>query len=300
MVLARSERLGRQARISRKARQFDLVALVRLLKRDGFDARDIFIESNPDGGSGATLIERVTFDPGRARRVTIVVNMGLLGSTSPLPSYFLQLIDKAEDPDAYEAFIHYFDNVVLRELVNAIAPDEDVRLWGERDVTKRSYFGMMGVNSVTTLAQIFRWYFPELRSLVRRHAFKRSTAAHAFRTGVSHLDGTGVVGRLYESDAEGFMVELFAEDEVNGTGQAWPHLVRERLEKHVLPRLDVVRMPMTVALTVLTHESWAKLQFEGYLGWERVVADSEGGHRMLIFSGFTGIAAAGREAHVHS
>lgn len=275
-------------------------ALIRLLHRTGFAREDIYIESNPDSASAGSLVEQVIFEGSPARRVTVLVNMGLLGSGSPLPSYFARLIEQATDPEPFEDFIHYFDNILLRQMVDAVMPEDDTSLWGDRAQTKQSYFGMLGLNSVATLGQVFTWYFPDLGSLVRRHSFRRSTSAHAFRTGVSSLDGSGVVGRHYESDAEGFIVELFAEEEANSSGAAWPHVVRERLNDRVLPQLHGVRMPMTVALTVLSHESWVKLQHQGYLGYERVVAEQEGGHRMLIFSDFTGMAKPGKRADVHS
>lgn len=279
-----------QDRIRRRARDFDLPALLRVLKRCGYADDEVFIESNPESTSGPSLVEDIVFELRPMRRVCVLVNMGLLGSSSPLPSYFFRLIEGATEPEPFEDFIHYFDNVLLRNRAKAVMPEEDIELWGEKGRTKASYFGMLGPGSVATLSQVITWYFPELGCQVHRRAFHQTTSAHACRTGISRLDGSGVVGKHYSSEAEGFGVELFVDEERTGNGRSWPHLVRQRLHQQVLPLLAGARMPLTVMLNVLSHDTWVKLQHEGYLGFERVVAEEPGAHRMRIYTGFTGIA----------
>lgn len=291
MVAAREADMSFQRRVKRRAREFDLPPLVRLLRRRGYSLEEIFVESNAEQGAEPTLVHDVSFENAPRRRAFITVNMGLLGSSSPLPSYFFELMEKATNPEPFEDFIHYFDNVVLRELVRSVTPEDDHQLSGAPAQTKASYFGMLGPGSVATLRQVFAWYYPELGVDVRRHAFRQSTSAHACRTGISRLDGTGVVGKHYRSEAEGFRIELFSEEERTDDGRSWPHLVKQRLETKVLPLLRGTSIPLKVALNVLSHETWAKLRHEGYLGFERVMADEAGGHRMRIFSGFTGVAA---------
>jgi hypothetical protein len=283
-----------QRQVKRRAREFDLPALVRLLRRGGYLLDEIFVESNAEQGGGPTLVHDVAFESAPRRRAFIIVNMGLLGSSSPLPSYFFELMEKATNPEPFEDFIHYFDNVLLRELVRSVAPEDDHQLSGTPAETKASYFGMLGPGSVATLTQVFGWYFPELGVDVCRHAFRQSTSAHACRTSISRLDGSGVIGKHYRSEAEGFRIELFCEEERTDDGGSWPDLVKLRLETKVLPLLGGARIPLKVALNVLAHETWAKLRREGHLGFERVMADEAGGHRMRIFSGFTGVAAPQR------
>lgn len=279
-----------EGRVSRRARDFDLPALWRLLRSRGYEPADIYIESNPESTSGRSLVEKVEFESRPMRSAVIVVNMGLLGSSSPLPSYFFRLIEGAMAPEPFEDFIHFFDNVLLRQRLKAVMPEDDQPLWGDKSQTKSSYFGMLGPGSVATLTQVIAWYFPELGCRVHRRSFHRTTSAHACRTGISRLDGSGVVGKHYSSEAEGFSVELFTEEESTDNGRSWPHLVRQRLHASVLPLLRGARMPLTVMLNVLSHDTWVLLRHEGYLGFERVVAEEPGAHRMRIYTGFTGVA----------
>lgn len=277
-----------QQRVVRSARRFDLPALIRLLTRNGYDRDAIYLESNPDASSGAALVEAVEFAAEAPGRVTILVNMGLLGSSSPLPSYFFRLIEQADDPQPFEDFIHFFDNILLRQLVAAVMPEEDHALWGPPGAIKTSYFGMLGPGSVATLAQVVAWSFPELQARVTRRGFNRESGAHACRTGLSRLDGSGVVGRHYRSEAEGFAVELYVEEERTSAGRSWPDLLRQRLQAQLLPLLAPARIPLSVTLEVLAHDGWVRLQPGGHLGFQRVFAREPGRHRMLIYAGVTG------------
>lgn len=277
-----------ETRVRLRCQHFELLPLIRLLKRRGYHEQEIFLESYPDGDSGPALVRAVEFQPGPPRRVTIALNMGLLGSSSPLPSYFFRLMQGAAEPEPFEHFMHYFDNVLLRGLAKRLVPEEDEALWGPAGAMKASCFGMVGPASVATLAQVVAWMYPELPTRVRRRGFQRSTAAHACRTGISHLDGSGVVGRNYRFDAEGFAIDLYAEEEQDDAGREWAQLVRERLDRQLLPLLRGYEFSIHVVLHVDAHGRWALLRHGGHLGFERVRAKKPGAHRLVIYSGLTG------------
>lgn len=286
---------SRQARIERRAREFELGALLRLLGEEGYGHEDILLESNAESQAAAGVVEAVRFQE-NPRRVSVLVNMGLLGDQSLLPSYFQEIVERARDPQPFFDFIRFFDHALLENHARAVAPEEDERMYTDWSATKRSYFQMLGPGSVSTLAWLFQLYFPELRSSVSRHAFQSASARHALRAGHSRLDGTAVVGRVYDATTPGFSVDLCAEYEADGVGVAWPHVVRERLSRHLLPLLAPARVPLTVNLVVLSHASWARLSRTGFLGYERLAGDATAPHRILLFQGNTGDAGTAAAA----
>jgi hypothetical protein len=146
-------------------------------------------------------------------------------------------------------------------------------------------FHMLGVASSSTLHWLFGLYFPELRVEVKRRPFRSATSSHALRLGNSLLDGTSVVGRTYESDSPGFTVRLSSDEEVHSNGQSWPHLVRDRLEHHILPAISAFDVPLVVILRVTPHSSWAELSHAGYLGYERLRGEEDAGHQIVVFHG---------------
>ncbi len=272
-----------------KAQRFDLLALLSLLMSRGYAREQIVFESNAESSASEALVQAVRFKSVPSPTVTITLNFGLLAQDSLLPSYFFQVAEA--DPERFAAFIRFFDHELIDTFVAAVAPHLPGGLYRDYARVKRSYFRMLGVGSASTLHWLMAAYFPELRVLVSRAALRDSTTSHGFRAGMSSLDGTGILGQRYDTDAQGFGVRLFAEDETNDDGHTWAHVVRDRLRRAVLPLLQAFNVPLVVDLTVLSHASWASLDQQGYLGYERIRGDEEAGHRIVIFRGMTGVDA---------
>lgn len=275
------------ARIEAEASRFDLRALLRLLAAHGFERHDLRFRSHPEDVSSGALIHTVSFEPAPSRVVHIVLNLGLLGSNGLLPSYFAQVIEQARDAQPYYDFIHFFEHQLLSRYVCAVFPEDDRALFENYSRVKQLYARMLGFGSLSTLHWLFTQYFPELEVRVTRRAFAQATDAHAFQTGISRLDGTGILGRHYESVDEGFCVELFAQEESHDNGHAWPHLVRQRFREHVLPRLRGTNIPLTLVLNVLSHATWVQIHRDGYLGYERFQTPEASGHRIVVESLYT-------------
>jgi hypothetical protein len=276
------------ARIAARAREFDIGPLLRVLERNGFGREEVLYESNPEPVASGALIERVTFYGEPARSVTLTLNIGLLGPDALLPSYFLEIAEQAREPEALFDFLRFFDHRLIENALLALHPEMNPAMFADWDRTKGFYLKMIGLGSTSTLQWLFQLYFPELRAGVTRRPFRNSSTIHALRTGESKLDGTAVLGRVYESSAAGLRVELYAQEETDELGRAWPHVVRERLGETLLPLLAPFRLPLLVSLTVLVHQSWSRLTPAGYLGYERVRGEAESGHRIVIYEGNTG------------
>lgn len=279
---------SRLARIVERARDFDIGPLLKLLAKEGFSRNELLFESNPEQVASGTLVERVTFFGDPPATVMVTVNIGLLGPDPLVPSYFLELAEQAREPEALFDFLRFFDHRLIESALEALHPETDPRLYSDWDRTKGFYLRMIGLGSTSTLQWLFQLYFPELQVRVTRQPFRSASTIHALRTGESRLDGTAVLGRVYESSAAGLKVELAAEEETDALGRAWPHLVRARLGERLLPLLAPFRLPVLVSLMVLVHQSWSRLTPEGYLGYERVRGEAESGHRIVIYEGNTG------------
>jgi hypothetical protein len=288
-------RLDLERRIRRKARRFDLRVLVQLLVRSGYPRESILFQGNPEGGA-TSIVHDIEFRTRPLQTVLITVNLGFLGDSSLLPSYFVQEVEKSDDPDRFYDFIRFFDHRLVTNYLHGVYPEEDSVVYPDYSAVQRAFLRMGGFASVATLAWLGQVYFPELRVRVERGAFPQSTEMHAFRTGKTPLDGTSVIGRYYKSDAQGFTLVLVAEEETNARGRSWAAIVRKRMTERLLPVLAPFRFPLMVVLRVLRHASWAKLDLpseeeSGYLGYDRIRGDPDSGHTVVLFLGTTGTEA---------
>jgi hypothetical protein len=285
-------RLALEARIVREARRFELKPLVDLLSAKGYPREEVVFQGTREGTS-ANLVEAIRFEK-EPRIVVVTLNLGLLGDNTLLPSYFFQVIDKTPEPELFDDFVRFFDHRLIGNLLRALYPDEDGVLYRDWTEVLRSFFRMLGPGSVATLHWVAQRYFPDLGVEVARCAFVESSEAHAAVTGESLLDGSAILGRAYQSDTSGFGIDLFADEETNERGKAWPNIVKLRLNERVLPLLAPFRVPLRVRLTVRRHASWARVDVpfaaaRGYLGYERIEGDADSGHTTVIYRGMTGV-----------
>lgn len=279
-------------RVRARARDFSLKALLDLLAQRGYARETILFQGNAEGGA-TSLVHAIDFPRGGGMRVLITVNLGLLGDNSLLPSYFLREIEHSRDPERFYDFIRFFDHRLIENHVRAVWPEDDAHVYGDYGFVQSAFLKLAGFSSVSSLHWFVQLLFPELRVHVQRGAFSATTQSHAFRTGQSRLDGSSVIGRVYESQNQGFLVELITEEEVDDRGRSWAGVLRERLAQRLLPVLAPFRIPLAIVLRVLTHASWARLEAgpgrsDGYLGYDRIEAEAESGHSVVLFRGVAG------------
>ena len=280
---ARLQRI--RSKIVEQATRFEILPLIRVLKSVGYPFEDILWRSSRNTASMSAVIESVEFLPKSSGYVRVCLSRGLLGADGLLPSYFLRMVEKMPDPEPFYDFIHFFDHSLLREYVRALYPQLNSAVMGDWSKLKKSYLGMLGVSSESTLTWLFQLYFPELVVQVKREALAVTTDSYAFRTGQSMLDGTGVIGNEYASDASGFTVQMIAPEERNDTGQIWPHIVRKRLNSYVRPVLGQYRLNLNLNLLVSEHATWAGIQDSGFLGYDRIRGNTNSGLKVSVHSG---------------
>jgi hypothetical protein len=282
-----------EARIVREAQRFDIRPLIEVLLANNYAYEDILFESSHEGRS-ASVVKAVTFRRRPIRSVLITLEIGLLGDNSLLPSYFFHIAERMPDPAPFFDFLRFFDHRLIENLIVALHPERGGTYVSWRGVLG-SFFRMARPESPGTMHWLAQLYFPELRVAVARTPFENATDQHACRTGMSRLDGAGILGRVYVAQSTGLRVDLIAEDEVDLSGRAWSDIVLLRLQAQLLPLLAPFRIPLIVRLVVLAHASWAHVdapnaEEKGFLGYDRLRSNTEARHTTIMFHGTTGDA----------
>ena len=268
-----------------RAVDFDLLALLRALRLLGYGPDDIFFENSLDGPPSRSLVCSVRFEQAPVYRVVVGVNMGLMGPNGPLPSYFQRFAEGLLDRESFDLMIRFFDHLSLKNLFASLYPDYYSRYYDDWGAVRQSYMGICGLASIDRIHWLFSQYIPELPVHVRRATFKKTSDHHMARTGITRLDGTGIVGRGYQADAHGFQVRLHAELEKDSRGRSWAKIVSERFIEYVQPLLQVYNVEISLSLWIENHESWARLNQQGFLGYERIQEEYGAGHEVVLHDG---------------
>lgn len=285
---AASDLTPMEARIQAEATRFDLRPLLELLGKIGYGREAILFEST-ESGPAPSLVRGVRFSKSPIRTAIVSVHIGLLGDNTLLPSYFFYLIQQSADPTRFFDFLRFFDHRLIENFFAAVHPEiADAELsstgapvagrswlFGDYHGALRSFLRMAAPGSPSTLHWLVQLYFPEFRVRVLRQPFSDETDSHACRTGISRLDGSGILGRIYTTEVPGLLVDLIVEDEVDLSGREQADIVRERLDTRLLPLLATFRLALTVRLVVRWHSSAAhvddpKAIDKSFLGYNRL------------------------------
>src|SRR5437868_7074784 len=157
-----------EEQIAERIQDFDVPALFELLSQLGYTREEIEFRSHRSAAHQGQLLQSIEFIQ-KPRRVIITANLGLLTVQTPLPSFFFQQMDKL-DQDMMEAFIGFFDDLLLRERFRGLFPERDSSVlprWEEEE-SLVDRLTLLRLSSPSSLHWLFSKVFPEAEVLVRR------------------------------------------------------------------------------------------------------------------------------------
>lgn len=214
--------------IIERAREFDVIALLDLLRHAGYAPEDMVFKSHHSGASQSGLVARVEFRTDPVRQVEVTLNMGLLAADGLLPSYFQKVIDEGEiDEEAFTGFLHFFDHVLLQNFLASIYPEQNPQIYSDWERTKRSYVTLLGLRSTSTLHWIFQSVYPELAVSVDRVQIGREMTVMPAKLGSAKLGGPAALGATAQVPVAGCAatVRVDSAPDTNG-GQPFYMVVR--------------------------------------------------------------------------
>jgi len=249
--------------IARRAPEFELPALVALL-RARFPDRVLRFYSHPSLAFEPTPVRAVEFAPDCIR---ITLNLGLRSSTSPLPSYFLELFAHPRGGPALEGIVALADHRLLGDHADGLAPMASERLV-ERPVSlARCAFTLARPASPVTLGWLLRKVYPELEDTVRRAPHERRLPAPDARIGQATL-GISALGGEAEVSVPGLDAILVTNETTTWSGERWKREARARLNAHVLSALEGAAIHLRVLLVDREASGRLVVQGPGELGFD--------------------------------
>jgi hypothetical protein len=272
--------------ISKKIHEFDLVSLLQLLEFLGYQPEELHFKSHFSTSSQPSLIHQIEFYAEPSRMVVITLNLGLLSAQTPLPSYFLKKVDAGYiDTKSFVDFIGYFDHFLIRNYLLNIHLETNRALFSDWEVTKRRYLQMLDLKSCSTLHWLFELVFPELGVQVDKVSLKRQLRTAHLKLGETILGTDAILGEKTGVPVSGRRITLFSEFEITDSGEPWPREIKQRLDTLIFPIFRAVGMELEIILVIRAQKTWAVLQSDSYLGYDKIRGGGEQYRRIRIFSG---------------
>lgn len=265
--------------IERRARTFDMPALLDLLRTE-YPERRVVFRSFPSPAARPTLVEAISIRPDR---ITVVVNLGLTTASGPLPSYFVELFHDARAGGALAGLIESLDQSLLRARLATLQPEASTWLFGDVERTRRDLLAVARPATLGQLHTIFGGVFPELAVRVQRTALRQAVPVDRARLG-SPVLGIAALGGETPAQVAGFDVVLRTGESRTWGDQPWGPEASRRIHAHVLPLLEESGVQLRVFL--VDEEGAGELAVGGgsRLGLDPL-GRSARPHVMLIFEG---------------
>jgi hypothetical protein len=273
--------------ISKRAGSFDPIALLDLLAHLGYRAEEILFESHESVSSQPRLIHAVDFRKVPIPHVVVSLNMGLLATQSPLPTYFRDLLQDADvDEQAFGEFLKFFDHRLLQSFLASIYPERDTTVIRDWEQMKLGLLKLMGIRSASTIHWLFELAFPETQVRVERGTLSRLVELEGAELGASIVgDPRTVLGGWTKAPVPGFHVTLFCEEEHTDFGRPWAEEVRKRLDAIIFPAISDAALELKVTLVIRSEKVWAQLRPGSYLGFDRIKGGARRNREVQVFKG---------------
>lgn len=282
-----------QAQISKRIKDFDIQALVDLLLELGYALDMLEFRGHPTLSPQPTLLHAIEFPQRDASfdtppRVRITVNLGLLSCRSPLPSYFLRLLEDVESHYQLIELLRMLDCSLLHRRLTCDRATWIVPEWQQacKDVLHSA-----GLSSPIGLQWLCQQVFPELGVLVRRVGNTREVDMIGARLdGYSKL-GECSFGKRTRVGVHELELVLICEDASYDEVRPWIYVGKQRLRDHVFPLLDEICVTLTVSFVLLDRGTRARLSAAppSYMGYDPMWADdnlpADPPARILLYRG---------------
>ncbi|MEH0021078.1 MAG: hypothetical protein V6Z89_15600 [Desulfobacter sp.] len=275
-----------EAKIRSKTGRFDLISLLRLLRHIGYENHEIRFKSYNSQVSQKGLIQDIRFRKWPEEIVVLTLNLGLLSPQTPLPSYFQKTIDLGMiDVNAFYLFINFFDHPITENLIKSVTPESNTKLFPDWERTKLNFIKMLDLKCVSTLYWFLSLFFPELELRVDKTRNRRNIVTNPFVLGSAVLGDTATFGAQAKIVTQSVRVTFFADEERTNRDVPWPREIRKRLERHIFPVLSTVGMDIQVLLVIKYQHTWAKLEQNSYLGYDKIQGGKNPLRMIKIFYG---------------
>src|SRR6266542_1182604 len=221
--------------VQARARQFEGSALLSVLGELGYRDQDIVLKSRHGTSRPHSLVHAVEFQSLPRRRALVTINIGLLGSETPLPSYMQKLIEQS--PERLVPFFEYCDHTILRSRLRAQWPERDAELGSNWDETRRTTSKLVRLDSPLMAHWLFRRVYPELEVAIRRAPSKRTIPTEPITVGKSAIGDGSALGGVTDILCGGLSATLVSNDAQTSAGTPWAEEAARRVRERVLPHL---------------------------------------------------------------
>ncbi len=273
-----------EKKINSRIAEFDVLALLRILKFEGYNECQVLFHSFENMASQSSLISHVNL---KDDRVEIYINAGLLSTQSPLPGYFFRKMENESiNTELMETFFRYFDHLLILDYLRNTYPEINEYFFREWELTKYYYVVLQNMRSIQSLHWLFQLVYPELQVQIEKKEITESKKTSQMLLGDIVLGEVSSIGGVKKYPIPGVRILLIYDCEYWMDFQLLPDEIRQRLKELVFPFLNKIEMYLEINLDIFITDKWLKLYNQSNLGYDHFFGGDTRNRRVRIFKGY--------------
>lgn len=270
--------------INARLNDFDVMALLRLLKFRGFKEKNWWFSSHNNIVSQNRLIHSVSLNQDQ---VLIEMNMGILASTGIIPEHIRKFMDHPDVDDLQlQHFLALFDHILISSYLAQLYPQINSTFFGHFSQTQTLYTRLQNMRREISLHWLLNTAFPECYVDIVM-APDTETECHC-RPILGRMTLGQGSDKLQRALNNSLTVTLTLRPEWNDLDFSWQSKMQLRIREWVLPWLQDFSMKVTFMLRRPQSQNSLKLHQHSVLGYDPFLIKSHlQNSRILVSNSFS-------------
>jgi hypothetical protein len=255
-----------EQRINHQIGEFDLISLLRLLKHKGYQEKFMRFDSYSSQTSQERLIRRVSINN---EHVLIVVDLGLLGIQTPLPSVMIREIKPEIGQGSFsDKLLDMLDHTLILNYISNIYPEINSEFFPDWAQTQRQTLLLQNMHSASTLFWTFQQTFPEFSLTMDNQDIEQKINALPIILNHSNLGDGSHFGGIVGTETPCIRINLYLEKEHYRHHVLWVDEVEKRLQVFIYPLVDKREIYLIISLRLPHRQKVFQLSNQTVLGRE--------------------------------
>lgn len=270
-----------RAKLRRMIEHFDLVELLDVLEYYGIVFDQITFRSHPGSESQPRLVKDIDFNPDGT--VSITLYLGLSSANSPLPTYFMEMVDRGLiQENHFRDLIGFIDAVILKDWARSLRPEKYYICYDQNLWLKASG----NLSSLATIQHLSSFVVPELKVRVSRYEQQLGQVVQPAVLGHSKIGIEMILGNRFYTIHHCLRIEFISDNERSSSGRFWNSVIIERLKQLFFPIYEGFDLFFEFWLVICLSEQWLTIGSDAAtLGYERFKGRESKHKKVLLYSG---------------
>ncbi len=264
-----------------RIQEFDVCAALETLEHAGYPLANLSFLGTNHCQSSTHLCEGAHLYPEGTG--ALILNLGLLVPSSPLPNYFRQIIDSGEiHEEEFLDLIQFFNHFLIKNFIQMSWIEK--YFFNNWPQINTLHLHTLGLDSISSLHLCFSLYFPELQVKINKQVKELKYRCASIQLGNCILGEKNALGGYILQRIKAYTIHLKAEEEQTDHDIFWPIEVRSRLKELIFPLLAKLRAYLTLYFSIEHYMRSAELSRRCFLGYSSL-GDSDTTFTWLLYEG---------------